>query len=201
MASFIKKSFGFFILTIIGFFTPGLLYRTIASRPLKNSYLRLGQGVLGLSLYTGILLHYLAPVMILAVFLAIILLIMTSVAVDPFVSWLRGDDEHPWKTYFRYVSQGLWSVLIVLQVFILVLFFIVYVNPDFLGVFESADIENAKSVSDISLFIAFTSFLTIHFYYSQAAASERKQHRFASTVIFAGVYLVMPIVTVIVRNF
>lgn len=200
MVSFIKKSFGFFVLSLVGFFTPQALYRTIASRPIKRSYLRLLQGIVGFSLYTVVLIHPATPILIAGVFLALLPLIMMSVAIDPFVSWLRGDDEDPWTTFSRYVSQGLWSIVITMQPFILVLCFLILVNPEFMSVFINSDIENARSIEDIALFLIFSFFLTIHFICSQIVATNRKQHKVVSSVVFAGAYLVMPIIAVIVRG-
>lgn len=200
MISFFKRSFGFFILSIIGFFTPGPLYTTIASRPLKRSYLRLLQGFVGLGLYTAVLIHPLTPIFIFTVFLALTPLIMMSVAVDPFVSWLRGDDENPWHTFARYMSQGMWSIIIAVQPFLIALMAILIFKPEFMGVFAGNDIENAQSIEDIAMFLIFSLFLTVHFVYSQIKATERKHHKFASSIIFTGVYLVLPFVTVLVKS-
>lgn len=200
IAAFTKKSFGFFLLSIIGFFAPSPLYRTIASRPVKRSYLRLLQGILGFSLYTAVIIHPVTPVLMLGVFLALIPLIMMSVAIDPFVSWLRGEDENPWSTFAKYLSQGLWAVIITIQPFVLILFLILLVSPEFMGIFGESDIKNARSIQDIGMFLIFSFFLTLHFFYSQAASTSRKQHKLVSSVVFAGAYLVLPVITVLVRG-
>lgn len=199
MIAFIKKSFGFFILSIIGFFTPRPLYRTIAARPVKRSYLRLLQGLLGFVLYTSVLIHPAVSILMAGVFLALIPLMVMSVSIDPFVSWLRGEDQNPWHTIWRYLSQGLWSIIITIQPFVIALCALIIIAPEFMEVFSDRDIENAQSIEDIALFLIFSFFLTLHFYWSQAEATTRKQHMVVSSVVFAGAFLVLPTITILVR--
>lgn len=200
MIEFIKKGLGFFLLTLVGFFMPKALYTTIASRPTKRIYTRLLQGLAAFSLYTAILIHPVTPVLFLGVFLALIPLMAISVSIDPFVSWLRGDDEAPWHTFAKYLGQALWTIVITVQPFVLALLLLLIVNPDFMGVFEEVDVENAQSIEDIAAFIVFSFFLTLHFFYSQVCATTRKQHKVVSTIVFSGAYFVLPVITVLVRG-
>lgn len=200
MIKFVKQSLGFFVLSIIGFFTPKALYRTIASRPLKRSYLRLIQGLIGFVLYTSVLIHPGVSVLMAGVFLALIPLIAISVSIDPFVSWLRGEDENPWHTIARYLSQGFWAILITIQPFVIALCALILIVPEFMSIFSDRDIENAQSIEDIAMFLIFSFFLTLHFFYSQAEATVRKQHKIVSGIVFTGAFLVLPTISVIVRG-
>lgn len=195
--SALKKLAGFFLFSLVGFFKPDLLYQVTANRPLSRSYWRLLQAFLWISAAMMIFLHPLTPILVLGALLAILPVILMAVSVDPFVSWLRGEDENPWHTFSRYISQGLWATIITMQPFLIALIAIVLVQPLFFEVFEGTDPTSPDSVSDLAVYLIFSFFMVIHFIYSQVKASARTSHKIVSAAIFSGCYLGLPIASAI----
>lgn len=191
--SALKKLAGFILFSLMGFFRPEVLYAVTASRPLSRSYWRLLQAFLWLLLAMAILLHPHTLIFPIGSLIAIMPLIILSTSIDPFVSWLRGEDEKPWLTFSRYISQGLWSFIIALQPFILILILLALFEPLFFDVFDDTNPESASSFSDLAAYLIYASFQTIHFIFSQVKSSTRKSHKLVSSTIFCGMFLVIPL--------
>lgn len=193
-AGSVKKLFGFFLFTLMGFFRPEVIYSVTASRPLSRSYWRLAQAFFWLSLALSILLmNPFAPLLILGSIVAILPLILLSTGIDPFVSWLRGEDETPFKTYFRYINQGVWSFVISIQPFIIAMLIFLVVEPSIIDAVSSEKAGEVNSVKDVIVFAAFSLFQTVHFIFSQIKGSSRKSHKIVSSMVFSSCFMIAPI--------
>ena len=195
--AFLKKLTGFFLFTLFGFFRPGVIYKVTANRPLNRSYKRFFQGLFWLCLASAILLHALTPVMIIGYFLALMPLALLATAIDPFVAWLRGEDETPWRTFGTYYAQSLWALLVTLQTFLIVLIIMLWIEPEFVNMVGKTSVEEPKDVGDLGAYLVFSFFMVAHFVSSQIYASERKSHKIVSSLIFGGCYLGIPLITAI----